>query len=252
MTPKYLYKYTPHNKCYKYDIVKKCELWFSKFSELNDPLDSNLAYRQDYSGKEIKTALEYFIEKCLNAEISLESALQIYGENPYFAEFRSICAKSYKSNIGVLCMSEHCNNILMWSHYANSHKGIVYEFEIKDLFSHAEYVGFSNIAEKMNYASEYELLSYAVIGNELKEQCERELLTKAIDWAYEKEYRYIDFQRSGAKKFNPKCLKSIIFGAKTENDEINAVMECCERNNLTHIQFKKARFIEGEFKLEFD
>ncbi len=191
-----LYKYTPHNKCYKYDIIKKCELWFAKFSELNDPVDSNLAYRKEYSDDEIKTALEYFakIDK-----MDKKAVLQHFSEKSNFIFFRERYADILKEKIGVLCLSQNPKNILMWSHYANAHKGIVYEFETKDLFSHAKYKGFSNAPDKMDYVSEYELLSYAVIDDELTKQCEMELLTKAQDWAYEKEYRYIDLQKSGAK-----------------------------------------------------
>ncbi len=46
-------------------------------------------------------------------------------------------------------------------------------------------------------------------------------------------------------------MTSIIFGKRTEQDEINAVMECCEKHNLTHIKFKQADFIDGKFELEF-
>ncbi len=30
--------------------------------------------------------------------------------------------------IGILCFTEKNDNLLMWSHYANSHKGFVLEF----------------------------------------------------------------------------------------------------------------------------
>lgn len=246
-----LYKYTPHNKCHKYDIVKKCELWFSETASFNDPIDSNLEYRQQYSKDEIVAFWKNFLKNRPNHPQSLAEILQKYGENKAFVKFKSENAKCYKSMRGVLSMSQNPKNILMWSHYANHHKGIVYEFETRNLFSHAKTLDFKDFPYKVSYAFQYELLSYIAIGDEAVEQYRRELLTKAQDWAYEKEYRYIDLQKSGAKKFNPSCLTSIIFGKRTEQDEINAVMECCEKHNLTHIKFKQADFIDDKFELEF-
>lgn len=49
-----LYRYTSHTGCYKDDIISKNQLWFSCTLDINDPLDSNLDYRQDYSIEEIK------------------------------------------------------------------------------------------------------------------------------------------------------------------------------------------------------
>ena len=61
----------------------------------------------------------------------------------------------------------------------------------------------------------------------------------------------IDLEISGNKKFNHASLHSIIFGAKTPMDEID-VMKClCKKHGLNHIKFKKAKFIEGRFELEF-
>ena len=36
---RYLYKYTPHNAEYKYDIITKSQLWFSKVENFNDPIN---------------------------------------------------------------------------------------------------------------------------------------------------------------------------------------------------------------------
>ena len=46
---RYLYKYTPHNAEYKYDIITKSQLWFSKVENFNDPIDSQLDYSQQYT-----------------------------------------------------------------------------------------------------------------------------------------------------------------------------------------------------------
>ncbi len=57
----------------------------------------------------------------------------------------------------------------MWSHYANNHKGIVYEFE-PDLFQNSLSDFFTGNPIRVDYMAdnEYELLSYALSGKQKK------------------------------------------------------------------------------------
>ena len=244
-----LYKYTPHNQAHKYDIILKNRLWFSKFADLNDPMDSNLAYKKSYSQAEKNVFLRYFAEKhCQNFDL----VSSVYRNDENFVEFREDDAKGYKDNIGVLCMSSEPRNLLMWSHYANGFRGVVYEFDAENLFSNHKYSGFSSKPHKVRYADKYKLLSYAVVGEKLDKQCEIELLTKAKQWEYEREYRYIDLYAVGEKEFDKKCLKSIIFGARMDEKEIDDIIELCKKLDLRHIKIQRIKFIEGTFELEFD
>ncbi|WBE25079.1 DUF2971 domain-containing protein [Denitrificimonas caeni] len=111
--------------------------------------------------------------------------------------------------------SESSTNLLIRSHYANSHKGIIYEFT-PDLLSNSTTDSFKGYSLKVDYAkdNEYELLSYALIGKLKQDQFVTEQLTKANDWAYEKEYRFIDLNGNGNKPFKKDSLRSIAFGVK--------------------------------------
>lgn len=245
----YLYKYTPHNTDYKYDVITKSQLWFSKIENFNDPIDSRLDYRQKYNKNEIKKYWENFSKDKLVH--SLEKTLEIYGNNNSFIDQQNRVFSELKAKLGVLCFSANPTNILMWSHYANNHKGIVYEFEL-DLFSNRMTSSFEGVNYKVEYPEDnnYELLSYTLIGEERKKQFVKELTIKAKDWAYEEEYRMIDIEKSGNKNFNKSSLASIIFGVKTNKCEIEAIKELCAQNGLNHVKFKKAEFIKGKFEIE--
>lgn len=248
-----IYKYTPHNKCHKYDIIKHKELWFANIDSLNDPLDSNLAYRQKYNPDEIKEYWENFIAD-KPAFKSLDEVLSKWGDNESFTREQTRIFEYIKSKIGVLCMSKTPKNILMWAHYANRHQGIVYGFDA-DLFGFSKTNNLTDFPYIINYPCDrkYEILSYTKDRQERIEQFKKSLTTKAIDWAYEEEVRFIDLKKSSfARKFNPNCLKSIIFGVKTPNDEIETMIDCCKKNNLNHIEFYKAKFVAGRFELELN
>ena len=250
----YLYKYTPHNNdTRKYEIITKSHLWFSKIESFNDPIDSKLDYRQQYSYNEIENYWKFFLKNKPNHPQSLAEILQNWGTNQSFIEQQKRVFEIYRKRLGVLCLSKNPENILMWSHYANNHKGIVYEFK-NDLFKNTDSVtnSFNGNDNKVIYPNNksYELLSYTKTGKGKKEQFAKELLTKAKDWEYEEEYRMIDFENSGNKVFKKESLCSIIFGVKTADIEIDIIKCLCQKYGLNHVKFKKAQFKKGKFEIE--
>jgi hypothetical protein len=117
----------------------------------------------------------------LNDPFELQSA--------FFADKQSRqIAKNFKKDMsdrfGILCFSKVWRNPLLWSHYANRHKGAAIEFEIKDEIAHPikyrknRYRLKSNMSEIQNRGFE-------------KKDIEGIWLTKYQDWAYEEEVRVI-------------------------------------------------------------
>lgn len=85
----FLYKFTPHYTDYKYDVIEKSQLWFSKVENFNDPFDSQLDYCQDYTVEEIKSYWENFPKD--KSVHSLNETLEIYGNNkPEFCNSKII------------------------------------------------------------------------------------------------------------------------------------------------------------------
>ena len=246
-----LYKYTRHNNCCKYNIIRHCELWFADIKTLNDPMDLNLTYRQHYSDDEIR---EYW-ENLSHNKQDLQENLKRFGSSKSFVKLRKEQLNQGKAKIGVLCMSKNPKNILMWSHYADAHRGIVYGFD-ENLFkdSNVKFISKKSLPIPMDYYREYEPLSYAKVGSDNIEQLKKLLTLKAKDWNYEKEVRFIVVDKgSVAINFNPQCLKYIIFGANTQEQEIDKVKSLCKENGkLNHIRFKQAEFMEGKFALKLN
>lgn len=248
---KKLYRYTQHiNETYRDVVITKQFLWFSKPDDFNDPLDSRLDYRQVYSAEEIENFWQEFLKSKLNHPQSLEEVLSCWGENDKFVEQQNRTFNQFRSQMGVCCFSATPTNILMWSHYANNHKGIVYEFE-PDLFLDSLSDGFTCHPMRVDYAkhNEYELLSYASTGKPKQDQFVTEQLTKAKDWEYEQEYLFIDLKGNGNKSFKKESLKSVIFGAKTPSEEIDRFKHLCQRHGYEYLQFKQARFLQGKFEI---
>jgi len=129
----------------------------------------------------------------------------------------------YRERRGVICFSGSRNqenpiyNTLMWSHYADSHKGFCIEFrdEIKDILKKSNYYIFHNWVQ---YSTPPKM-PLSATGDELEP-----ILTKDICWEEEREFRFI---------FKSKGLVS--FGSKEDNN-INAIYlgtEFQSNNNQT-------------------
>lgn len=127
---------------------------------------------------------------------------------------------------GVCCFSKKCDSILMWSHYADYHKGLCFVFDLdkvplNGLFADIIY---ANTKPRYDYCDEDE--------DPLKW-----FIYKHKDWKYEKEVRGILIPPKNAKTeryrkvhFPKKALKEIIFGAKypDRNEPFGQVIGLCQ------------------------
>ena len=127
----------------------------------------------------------------------------------------------------VFCsFSQRPDNILMWSHYAGEHRGIV--------------IGFSSSyfdrLHKVKYEKKRALipLSSTVNDDDFKLAAENVMTTKSLQWSYEEEWRQIipyeevyNEESLLLKKFPPEAVLIVIFGCQMsceEKDEIKSVL----------------------------
>ena len=122
--------------------------------------------------------------------------------------------------VPVLCLSAKSDNILLWSHYANSHRGYCIEYRAKRI--DAENVIYKpdapTIKIKELLPTEFEDYQ-SITGCKIK----KALLTKLIDWKHENEYRFILFNAVKTTPidefrcmlpYEPDFIESIIFGSR--------------------------------------
>lgn len=132
-----------------------------------------------------------------------------------------------QNNLYLKAFSFDGENNLMWSHYADEHRGICIEYDFqyapKDVIEHLYPVQYSD--KRFTFQNPTGINSHPFL-----------LLRKSKDWAYEKEFRLIykesDFP---AKDHNIKlnCVTKIIFGLRTQQSDMDLV-KCllCGKNHL--------------------
>ena len=159
-----------------FEIIKNNEFYFSSPNKFNDPFDCNLFYKNTYSKEEIQEDYLRFIKRYPSCTISqMEQKFGRNNSEQFFLEHQKMNNKLVEE-CGILSLSKECNNITMWSHYADNHKGLVFELDVvKD-------ISFFRLFGLVEYKTEYELLSYAKNN---REELVKLFLTKYTDWEYE-------------------------------------------------------------------
>lgn len=133
------------------------------------------------------------------------------------------------------------NNELMWSHYANAHKGFCIEYNIAMLMD-------NYLTPKVVHQTPvlYDLIDIPKIATLKGMDMINSLLSiKSTAWSYENESRLI-FDAFGRKEYNPAALKAVYFGMRMKQEERELIIKGLEG---VKVDFYEIRSVEGEFKL---
>jgi hypothetical protein len=145
-----------------------------------------------------KYALDVVSDQCLKLSLfnDLNDPFELLASELQTPESRQeaiLFKNSMSSKYGILCFSENWKNPLLWSHYANKHKGVSLEFSIKD-----------EISLPVNYRQNRFKIDFQAKKNSktpvTKKETEGLWLTKYISWNYEEEIRVICSQNECFKK----------------------------------------------------
>jgi hypothetical protein len=210
--PRSVYKYLRFDEN-TYTNLNEKKLWFSDPKKYNDPFDSRLINPlQLYPSDDIREYFNYRkhlgINKPEETADNIEYTIELYEQNPneILGEFHE---NINKTAIAVSCFSKDQNNILMWSHYADGHRGLCLEFsphEDTDFFRPTRFrpVKYSNECKADNYLRDTARTLHNMV------------CTKSTIWKYENEIRIMILnEKEGLRPYNDRTLKSVTFGCRT-------------------------------------
>lgn len=245
--PKIIYKYCSLNAAES--IIKTNTIKFSDPASFNDPFDCDVDLLEFKLPNKLDEHTIYELE-------TIKGIFQNYLGFDDLIKKEGFIEKMYRKaqiekvkGARVSCFSLIENNILMWSHYADKHKGICLEFD-SDLTSH----GFTNLAEEdisegeVGY-TEYEKTNY--LSSNRIFAVSKIFLCKSNIWSYEKEFRLITLNKKPElQEFKKSFLKSVYFGLNMMPSEIKKFISLCSEYNYETLKFFKAEKINSsiEFK----
>lgn len=203
------------------------ELYAPTYNNLNDPFEGMMNSITD------SATIEFF--KNLGGGDSLESAYQEIIE--------------MLKNVGIYSLSTDEKNEVLWSLYANGHKGFVIGYELEELLKD---FNFNTVVPLVNQVK----VKYNSAPNGMLQfkdlpyngfNLSNSIGTKSKSWENEKEVRLI-FEQNGLNEYNYRAVSRIIFGLRSSESDINKTMKILAGRNY---KYQKIVQIDNSFKLDF-
>ncbi len=185
-------------------ILVEHKFFFASRLLFNDPFDCGIPDLAQIPGTFLKKFVEEFVDRKFSSASEAE-------KNHMIEKLMSVNTlenirnglQSEVDKAGIVCFSKVRDDILMWSHYADKHKGLCLEF---DGSSNCIFFGEAQPVE-------YEDYTPIPLREDSNRQVTRAILTKSKHWSYEREYRIFRPGIAGHKLNYPvELLTGIIFG----------------------------------------
>jgi DUF2971 family protein len=243
-----LFKYRAFND-FALESLEFGKIWLSRPSSFNDPFDCSidvinnlndvknfrelfrrLGKMRGLSKKSVQTITDHYLHKGKVSHLG-----------QHFIEEFLPKLSVVLSDIGVFCLSEIPDDILMWSHYGDQHKGFCVEYTrtnrnilgklfvdafIKHKYPNQGFETYEPRTHRVIYSDLYPDINFTQIF-ENGEALDKLVLTKSKQWSYEREWRIVVHTYADRAITIDAEIASIIFGLKMpkkHQDEIKNIL----------------------------
>jgi hypothetical protein len=257
--PNKVFKFRTWKDNYHKRMLQHNELFLASPSSLNDPFDCRIPPDFIHLSPEgrIKYANDLIIKfypEIENRGLNVQKQMKRVDDklsNPQACqrEMEEIKYSMEDEAYGIFSVSTVWNNILLWSHYADFHGGICIGFWTKKLISTNSFGRYGKIDYKNNFPhieprvprNPYESIEEAFIQTH----------TKAKDWKYEKEFRFVTTFEQGIPSKREIIIENgvfaeVILGIKIDESDKTEILSICTRKKIPVYQAKRVDF---KFKL---
>ncbi len=237
--PRSLFKYRSFGT-YTLRMVSEAEVFFAKPSTFNDPFDCNPTVFVDVEWKDVERLWKSIALKQMGKEKAIDAINHYrYGAtedggthddggngSQIYTRFlvRDIEAfvKTRFKEHGVLSLASHWDNPLMWSHYANEHRGICIEYRTED--HRCDMLGPVNY-QSSRYLKVSDLIEWLLRrSSSIKAKIfDQYFFAKAPQWKYEKEWRVVS--KTNGPQDRPFRIDSVHFGLRCDVSIITTIVK---------------------------
>lgn len=239
--PASLYKYYGNTER-NLENIKANKMWYSAPCNFNDVFDCEItvdeatlfgcALQLAPEGTKIRTGSPAWkqIRQTMRQEIK---------------SFRATFENN-RSTMGISCLSESDESLLMWAHYANNHRGMCVEYDLMEINNQLHFTPVPII-----YSNErvcFNTLNTDTAGNDAVAFFLRSITSKSEEWNYEHEWRIIREKAACGDKWDAEKQgalldmvrpSSITLGCAAEEEFEKAVREYCEANSISLYKMQK-------------
>lgn len=255
-----LYKYLRPDRL---EVLASNEIRFTQPSAFNDPFDSQPCFErllpraviEEVCGINEPPGDGETPEEREGRLKSLAANLELFGSQ----NSKDWYLANTVEKIAILSLAKNPDNILMWAHYADSHRGFVVGFEMDD-----KSIG-PRVDEKRRDLRE---VTYSIDRprQESPNECTaRELFcTKSPDWTYEAEWRLFDAvnnadDSSGTDdcgntvflfRFEPCAISEVILGARMSDGRREKVSQVLSQPEYTNVRMMQSSLHKDQYRVE--
>lgn len=261
MRPDFFYKYRSlRNACERrrvLSIIKTSQIYYANPVSFNDPFDCKvplvdscdpsfirylIAAQSARSDADHVDVYDNFIAPGSRSQAEID-ALNSGLDEAEQTEFRSLIERIQQkvNETGVLSFSAICDSTLMWSHYADNHRGICLKFSLE------KWRDMSMALYPVEYPVKRLSLQLDRQSYEQGQLVRAVTLTKDQGWQYEQEWRVLGMA-PGEFSFPSDALVGIIFGCMTSDADKARVRRVVARR--THVVLYQAKMKDGAFGLD--
>lgn len=268
--PEYLYKFRVFEDPNHKRILTDNEIFLPSPKRFNDPFDSTIPVRYDQGSREeiinhwvshLKITRPGLSPQEMEAEATRLFESGRFRTPQSMEDIARISRERVYGTVGVFSLTANYENILLWSHYADKHRGFCIGFDarklylfcinyLKNLESRSLRGNQSIIFRDVRYTRNYPFIN--AYRTELNERTLTQLLTKSIDWEYEHEYRIVWFYGPDMKLIiDNDIVNKVILGCQMDKrgqEEMISVL----RKRSDRIPLFRAKKKIDSFRLDFE
>lgn len=227
-------------------MLKNREFYFSDPKHFNDPADCRIG---------IYDALKTAVNLAEKEDSTVKSKLQQLGAlDNLFRQIENDVKRS-----AVFSLSREENNVLMWSHYADSHKGFSVGFSLSNEFTKYNKENAIIGTEEVYYSKDNPFVEYFIdFAKSAKPPEWNEfwlylltmgLVAKSDAWKHENEVRIIRGM-PGNVNYSPDELREVIFGLNLAPKKRQKIKNLLSGSDWNHVQMKEVIRERDGFKLK--
>jgi hypothetical protein len=286
----HFYKYMSHETAMK--VISSQSMRWSSPLKFNDPFDHQIGFFFPFTGEEIGGALIKEMDRIVFGgkvsfkEPTMLSALamklhtekdrlpkdeimkdfagvaeEMAGDMSTLVDWLHTAVQQHLTHSRVLCVTERSDNVVMWSHYADEHRGVVLQLRCIDEIDNTllaarkvkysrQFPSFPSIESYVRHLTGEEPLDLSKLSWEIA-------FTKHEEWSYEKEWRvHIPLLReppgNGYSLFkeDPRVFDKVYLGCRMLDSDAAQVIAVA-KEHIPHAKILRGKKSSTSFSLEF-
>lgn len=263
-----LYKYlSPH----RLDVLENHMIRFTQYGDFNDPFELNPNIDKLAEEKEIRKLVEKDFVKIIEEEYEKNPLIQTFISKENFIQLAKgreeavknlvVCMEpkvvqmlpgmlqeTTNSLMGALSLSEVYDHELMWSHYADEHRGFVLGFDSSHSFFNQKKIE----SDELRHLHKIKYSKFPPAINLMETSASEVFFIKSSKWEYENEWRMLlplsDSSKCIVKKpypihlfkFPTQAINCVILGSRSSDVIQNQIKSLLKADEFSHIKLVSA------------